>query len=204
MRTKRPCRCSGVKAKHCLLLCESIFQCGGRLWQLPGSGSYTAAHIRLPFEKSNGILYASMSAYWRGEGCAELARSDRNLHRCPPPAFLGGWIYRSVPLIVQTITNTISTDISLPYLPPGIPWGLSPSPLSAQSRQGAAQPPAFLHICSTLRHAAGAGPLLAICPQWAAPRYSEALSNPDSACTVLLHSKQLFHFRSHTPWSPSK
>ena len=32
---------------------------------------------------------------------------------------------------------------------------------------------------STLRHAAGADPLLAVCPQWAFPRCSEALSNPE-------------------------
>ena len=115
MRTKRPCRCSGGKAKQCLLLCESILHSGGRLWQLPGSGPSTASDIRLSFEKSNGILFASVSAYWRGEGRAELARNGRNLHQCPP-CFLGGVDISSVPLIVQTITTAISTDISLPYL----------------------------------------------------------------------------------------
>ena len=78
-----------MKAKQCLLLYESIFHRAGRLWQLPGSGPSTASDVRLPFAKSIGLLPASVSAYGRAEGRAELARNDRNLHRCPP-LLLGG------------------------------------------------------------------------------------------------------------------
>ena len=59
--------------------------------------------------------------------------------------------------------------------PLGSPWGWTLRPCLLKDGRG--QPPACLHICCTLRHPAGAGPLLAVCPQWAAPRFSESLSN---------------------------
>ena len=45
----------------------------------------------------------------------------------------------------------------------------------------------FAHLlyCSTLSHAAGAGPLLAMCPPWAALRFSEALSNLGLCCVSI-------------------
>ena len=96
------------------------------------------------------------------------------------------------------------------------PWNPSGAELLAPacSNTAGGQPPAFLHICTSLRHAVGAGPLLAVCPQWAAPRFSEAPSNPamhpdplqDMCTLVMLYSqggfKQLLHMVHRFPNTP--
>ena len=74
-------------------------------------------------------------------------------------------------------------------------------PLPAKRRQGTAPPLAIWHICSIFRHAAGAGTRLAMCPQWAAPRFLEALSETASAANLNEGANGVCTHGSHAPYN---